>query len=111
MINDTDKNVGSAYADKDDVINECKRQFAEIEVYLKFSNVQVEELIRQIQNQLMNIEFHKQRGNRSKREERIFNLSIAHIRHPTLLYSMENSKAVGRLIVSGCKWILTPVSI
>ena len=26
IINDTDKNVGPAYADKDDVINECKRQ-------------------------------------------------------------------------------------
>ena len=41
VINDTDKNVGPACADKDDVIKECKRQLDDIEVYLKLSNNQV----------------------------------------------------------------------
>ena len=35
VINDTDKNVGPACADKEKVIQECERQLYDIEVYLK----------------------------------------------------------------------------
>ena len=114
VINDTDKNVGPACADKDDVIKECKRQLDDIEVYLKLSNDQVQELIRQIQNQLVNIiDFHKQRGNCSKREEEflISKLHIFIIPHFYILWKILKDPIVGRPIVSGCNWILTPVSI
>ena len=30
VINDTDKNLGAAIADKEDVINECKRQLFDV---------------------------------------------------------------------------------
>ena len=36
VINDTDKNMGAADADKTDVISECKRQFGDMKTYLKF---------------------------------------------------------------------------
>ena len=35
VINDTDKNLGPANADKCDVINECKRQLFDVTTYLK----------------------------------------------------------------------------
>ena len=37
VINDTDKNLGPANADKSDVINECKRQLYDVDTYNKLS--------------------------------------------------------------------------
>ena len=34
-INDTDKNLGAAIADKEDLVNECKRQLFDIKTYIK----------------------------------------------------------------------------
>ena len=37
VINDTDKNLGAAVADKKDVIIECKRKLFDVNTYLKLS--------------------------------------------------------------------------
>ena len=37
VINDMDKNLGPANADKSDVIKECKRQLYDVDTYLKLS--------------------------------------------------------------------------
>ena len=42
VINDTDKNLGPANADKSDVISECKRQLFDVMTYLKLSKDEVE---------------------------------------------------------------------
>ena len=42
IINDTDKNLGPANADKSDVIVECKRQLFDVVTYLKLSKEKVE---------------------------------------------------------------------
>ena len=42
VINDTDKNLGPANADKSDVIKECKRQLYDVDTYLKLSKEEME---------------------------------------------------------------------
>ena len=42
VINDTDKNLGPANADKSDVINKCKRQLFDVSTYLKLSKTEME---------------------------------------------------------------------
>ena len=41
VINDTDKNLGPANADKCDIIMECKRQLLDVATYLKLSAEEV----------------------------------------------------------------------
>ena len=55
FINDTDKNVGPACADKDDVINECTRQLYEKRVYNQLTKEEAEQLIRVIKKRLENV--------------------------------------------------------
>ena len=52
VINDTDKNLGAAVADKKDVIIECKRQLFDVNTYLKLSLEEMEILITKIQTEL-----------------------------------------------------------
>ena len=52
VVNDTDKNLEAAIADKEDVITECKRQLFEIKTYNKLSFEQMEMLIAKIQTDL-----------------------------------------------------------
>ena len=114
VINDTDKNVGPACADKEKVIQECERQLYDIEVYLKLSKDQMQELIQCIQRKLTNIiSFHKRQGNCSKKEEEFLlsKLNSFIIPHFYILWKILKDPIVGRPIVSGCNWILTPVSI
>ena len=45
IINDTDKNMGAAEADKKDVIEECERQLGDIKTYFKISEEELKEFI------------------------------------------------------------------
>ena len=47
VINDTDKNLGPANADKSDVINECQRQLHDIMTYSKLSFEEMESFVRE----------------------------------------------------------------
>ena len=55
VINDTDKNLGAAVTDKEDVIVECKRQLFDINTYLKLSLEEMEMLIAKIQMELREV--------------------------------------------------------
>ena len=55
VVNDTDKNLGAAVADKKDVIVECKRQLYDINTYLKLSMEEMEILIAKIQMELREV--------------------------------------------------------
>ena len=52
VINDTDKNMGAADADKSDVISECERQLGDMETYLKILEEELKQFITEIQNKL-----------------------------------------------------------
>ena len=55
IINDSDKKLGEAAAEKEDVIKECKRQFYDINTYVKFSIQEAEMLIAKIQSELSEV--------------------------------------------------------
>ena len=55
MINDTDKNVGPACADKDAIINECTRQLKKKRVYNQLTQEEAEQLIQKIKKCLVNV--------------------------------------------------------
>ena len=55
VINDSDKNLGAAVAEKEDVINECCRQLYDINTYLKLSAAEAEMLIAKIKFELMDV--------------------------------------------------------
>ena len=52
VINDTDKNVGPACADKEDVIKESRRQLHEKRVYNQLTQEEADQLIRVIKKRL-----------------------------------------------------------
>ena len=69
VINDTDKNMGAADADKTDVIKECERQLGDMKTYLKNSEEELKQFITEIQNKLKKIvESHMYKGNCTKKE-------------------------------------------
>ena len=49
VINDTDKNMGAADADKQDVVDECVRQLSEQKTYLKITEEKLKYIISEIQ--------------------------------------------------------------
>ena len=56
--------MGSADADKTDVISECERQLEDIKTYLKISEEELKQFITEIQNKLKRImESHMYKGN------------------------------------------------
>ena len=55
VVNNTNKNLGAAVADKKDVIVECKRQLYDIKTYLKLSMEEMEMLIAKIQMELQKV--------------------------------------------------------
>ena len=64
VINDTDKNMGAADADKQDVVDECVRQLSEQKTYLKITEEELKYIISEIQTKLKNtVESHLYKGN------------------------------------------------
>ena len=55
VVNDINKNLGAAVADKKDVIVECKRKLYDIKTYLKLSMEEMEMLIAKIQMELQKV--------------------------------------------------------
>ena len=77
VINDTDKNVGPACADKDDVINECTRQLYEKRVYNQLTKEKAEQLIQVIKKRLENVvNNHMTKGFCSKKKNNNFHFRI-----------------------------------
>ena len=111
VINDTDKNVGPACADKDDVINECTRQLYEKRVYNQLTKEKAEQLIRVIKNRLENVvNNHMIKGFCSKKEQQFLlsNLNGFKVPHFYIIWKILKNPIVGRPIVAGYNWILSP---
>jgi hypothetical protein len=114
IINDTDKNVGPSISDKEVVISECKRQLSDSMVYKKLNPKEIENLISEAKKQLsFTIQKHMNKRNCSQKEadylkSKFLNFSIPHF---YIIWKMHKNPIVGRPIVAGYNWILTPVSI
>ena len=78
VINDTDKNLGPANADKSDGIKECKRQLYDVDTYLKLSKEEMEMfLLKNIALLRGTVGHHFYLGNCSQKEKE-FLLSNVH---------------------------------
>ena len=84
VINDTDKNLGPANADKSDVINECKRQLYDVDTYVKLSLEKMEKFLQDsIAALRRTVNRHFYLGNCSQKEKEfllsnVFNYAIPH---------------------------------
>ena len=77
IINDSDKNLGAAAAEKTDVIMECKRQLYVIITYLKLSMEEVEILIAKVQSELLEVVNKHVAKKECNKKEALFLLSKA----------------------------------
>ena len=109
-----DKNLGAISAEKEDVILECRRQLYDIITYKKTSWEEVKNLIEKIKFDLKNIvRKHMEKGSCSYQEAK-FLLSKTEsfsIPHFYIIWKILKNPIVGRPIVAGYNWILTPASI
>ena len=84
VINDTDKNLGPANADKSDVIKECKRQLYDVDTYNKLSFEEMKLFLQKsIAALRRTVERHFYLGNCSQKEKEfllsnVFNYAIPH---------------------------------
>ena len=114
VINDTDKNLGPANADKSDVINECKRQLYDVDTYVKLSLEEMEKFLQDsIAALRRTVNHHFYLGNCSQKEKEfllsnVFNYAIPHF---YIIWKILKNPIVGRPIVAGYRWIFTPASI
>ena len=112
VINDTDKNLGPANADKSDVINECKRQLYDVMTYSKLSLEEVKLFIQKCITALRNtVNRHFYLGNCSQKEKdfllsNIYNYIVPHF---YIIWKILKNPIVGRPIVAGYKWIYSSI--
>ena len=114
VVNYTDKNLGAAIADKEDVIVECKRQLFDINTYLKLSLEGMEMLIAKIQMELREVVNKYKNKKKCNVKEENFILSKVRnftIPHFYIIWKILKNPIVGRPIAAGYNWILTPASI
>ena len=114
VVDDTDKNVSLACADKEKVIIESKRQLYEKRVYNQLTQEEANQLIRAIKNQLSTIvNKHTLKGICSNKEAAFLlaNLNKFNIPHFYMIWKILKNPIVGRPIVDGYNWILSLASI
>ena len=102
-VNDTDKNLGAANGDIGDVKAECRRQLYDVFTYQKLTEEHMFEFIR-------NVRLNK--GNCSIKEAKFLlsNMEEFKITHFYTIWKILKNPPVGRPIVAGYNWILTPAS-
>ena len=106
--------MGAADADKEDVISECVRQLSDMKTYLKLTEEEVKNIITNIQNKLKRtVESHLYKGTCTKKEADFLlsKMYIFDIPHFYIIWKILKNPIVGRPIVAGYNWILTPASI
>jgi len=114
VINDSDKNLGAAPAEREDVIKESSRQLYDVKTYFKLSLEEVEMLIAKIRTELLEIVNKYSLRNECSKKEKDFLLSKTSgftIPHFYIIWKILKNPIIGRPIVAGYDWILTPVSI
>ena len=112
VINDTDKNMGAADTDKEVVIIECVRQLSDVQTYLKITEETLKSIITEIQNKLKRtVESHLYKGNCTKKEADFLlsKIYVFDIPHFYIIWKILKNPIVGRPIVAGYNWILTPL--
>ena len=113
-VNDMEKNLGPMSADKSDVIKECHRQLYAIITYNKISWEEAKHLIEKIKTDLrIIIKKHSEKGSCSNFEAKFLLSKIDSfpIPHFYIIYKILKNPPIGRPIVAGYNWILTPASI
>jgi len=114
VFNDSDKNLGATVAEKEDVIKECCRQLYDINTYIKLSATEAEMLLAKIKFELMDVVNKYVAKKECSSKEAAFLLSKARIftiPHFYIIWKILKNPPVGRPIVAGYDWILTPASI
>ena len=114
VINDSDKNLGAVMADKSDVFSECKRQLYDVNTYIKLSLEEMEILIAKIKSELSEVVGRYNSNNLCSAKEKDFLLSKMTnftVPHFYIIWKILKNPIVGRPIVAGYNWILTPASI
>ena len=110
VINDTDKNLGPANADKSDVVS----QLYDVTTYSKLSLEEMKLFIQKCIMALRNtVNRHFYLGNCSQKEKdfllsNVYNYAIPHF---YIIWKILKNPIIGRPIVAGYKWIFTPASI
>ena len=113
-VNDTDKNLGAISADKNDVVLECRRQLYDVITYNKVSWEEAKNLIYKIKFDLKNIvKKHMEKGSCSHLEAKFLLSKIESfsVPHFYIIAKILKNQIVGRPIVAGYNFVLTPVSI
>ena len=90
IVNDTDRNVGAADADKKDVVFECARQLSDIKTYLKLSEESLKSIISKYKINL-NGQWKVTCTKKAVLRGRISVVKNVYIWYSTLLYNLENS--------------------
>ena len=114
VINDSDKNLGTAAAEKKDVIKECSRQLCDIQTYFELSTEAIEMLIAKIRTELLEVINKYSLRNECSKKEKDFLLSKIKgftIPHFYIIWKILKNPIIGRPIVAGYDWIQTPASI
>ena len=91
VFNDTDKNLGPAYAEKGDVLKECKRQLYDISMYTKLSENFVKEYVLELKYKLKKLILkHKKEGKCPKNLEEFLlsKINTFNIPHFYILWKM-----------------------
>ena len=109
-----DKNLGSAVTEKEDVIKECVRQLYDINTYLKLLATEAEMLIAKIKSELLEVVNKYVAKKECSQKEAAFLTSktrLFTIPHFYIIWKILKKPHIGRPIVAGYDWILTPRSI
>ena len=106
--------MGAADADKSDVIFECTRQLSDVKTYYKLSETEIKNIISEIQTKLRNIvtcHLYKENCTKTEADFLLSKMFIYDIPHFYIIWKILKNPIVGRPIVAGYNWILTPASI
>ena len=82
IINDMDKNMGAADADKSDVTFECisLRQLSDVKTYYKLTETEIKNVFSEIKNKLRNlVSCHMYKGNCTKNRSGLFTVKNVYI--------------------------------
>ena len=106
--------VGAAIAEKEDVIKECVRQLYDNNTYLKLSAAEAEMLIAKIKSELLDVVNKYFAKKECSQKQAVFLTSKSRlftIPHFYIIWKILKNPPIGRPIVAGNDWILTPASI
>ena len=92
VINDTDKNMGTADADKKDVVDECVQQLSDVKTYQKVSEEELKNIIPEIHSLYGNdIIIYTAKRNISKGEQLLVDYGVNYFFNKEGMYSIKHN--------------------